>query len=158
MFPIGRGRASPEYLSAKIKGGVEVLMSVINLQNIRQAEGLMDELNEVRLKIERRVNIEKYSSTQKPVVLNGNKIIRICLLAGLTNKEPRDYPPSCPYESFLKLIPPDQLRIFPYHKFLKYYSPFTNKSKSFQLPFVIISELSDSIGIHSSNKVLERPE
>jgi hypothetical protein len=65
-------------------------MSVINLQNIRQAEGLMDELNEVRLKIEQRINLEKYSTSQKPVVLNGNKIMRICLLAGLTNKEPRD--------------------------------------------------------------------
>ena len=65
-------------------------MSVINLQNIRQAEGLMDELNEVRVKIEHRINLEKYSASQKPVILNGNKIMRICLLAGLTNKEPRD--------------------------------------------------------------------
>lgn len=65
-------------------------MGVINLQNIRQAEGLMDELNEVRIKIEHRVNLERYSSTQKPVILNGNKIMRICLLAGLSNKETRD--------------------------------------------------------------------
>jgi energy-coupling factor transporter ATP-binding protein EcfA2 len=65
-------------------------MSVINLQNIRQSEGLMDDLNEVRLKIEQRINLEKYSSAQKPVVLTGNKIMRICLLAGLTNRETRD--------------------------------------------------------------------
>lgn len=65
-------------------------MSVINLQNIRQAEGLMEDLNDVRLKIEQRINLEKYSVSQKPVVLNGNKIMRICLLAGLTNKDPRD--------------------------------------------------------------------
>ena len=37
-------------------------MSIINLQNIRQAEGLMDDLNEIRLKIEHRINLEKYSN------------------------------------------------------------------------------------------------
>ncbi|MCC7514113.1 MAG: DUF87 domain-containing protein [Bacteroidia bacterium] len=65
-------------------------MSVINLQNIRQAEGLMDNLHDVRLKIEQRINLEKYSPDQKPVTLNGNKIMRICLLAGLSSKEQRD--------------------------------------------------------------------
>lgn len=34
-------------------------MSAINLQNIRQAEGLMDELHEIRNKIEQRVNLRK---------------------------------------------------------------------------------------------------
>lgn len=65
-------------------------MSVINLQNIRQAEGLMDILHDVRTKIEHRINLEKYTANQKPVSLNGNKIMRICLLAGLSNKEHRD--------------------------------------------------------------------
>ena len=65
-------------------------MSVINLQNIRQAEGLMDSLHDVRTKIEQRINLEKYSANQKLVSLNGNKIMRICLLAGLSNKEQRD--------------------------------------------------------------------
>jgi len=65
-------------------------MSVINLQNIRQSEGLMDELFDIRNKIEQRINLEKYSVNVKPVSLNGNKIMRICLLAGLTNKEHRD--------------------------------------------------------------------
>lgn len=65
-------------------------MSVINLQNIRQAEGLMDQLHDVRVKIEQRINLEKYSANQKPVSLNGNKIMRICLLAGLSSKEQRE--------------------------------------------------------------------
>ena len=65
-------------------------MSIINLQNIRQAEGLMERLQEVRSKIEQRINLEKYSAKQKPVSLNGNKVMRICLLAGLSNKEKRD--------------------------------------------------------------------
>ena len=65
-------------------------MSIINLQNIRQAEGLMDSLHDVRSKIEQRINLEKYSTNQKPITLNGNKIMRICLLAGLSSKEERD--------------------------------------------------------------------
>ena len=65
-------------------------MSVINLQNIRQAEGLMDSLHDVRNKIEQRINLEKYSINHKQTVLNGNKIMRICLLAGLSNKKQRD--------------------------------------------------------------------
>lgn len=65
-------------------------MSVINLQNIRQAEGLLEDLHEVRTKIEKRLNLEKYSSGAKPLVLNGNKIMRICLLAGLSSHETRD--------------------------------------------------------------------
>lgn len=65
-------------------------MSVINLQNIRQAEGLMDNLHDIRNKIEQRVNLEKYTTSNKPVTLNNNKIMRICLLAGLSSKEQRN--------------------------------------------------------------------
>jgi hypothetical protein len=65
-------------------------MSVINLQNIRQAEGLLDDLLDIRTKIEQRLNLEKYTTGTKPLVINGNKIMRICLLAGLSSKETRD--------------------------------------------------------------------
>jgi len=64
-------------------------MSVINLQNIRQAEGLIENLTEVRSKIESRINLDKYSAKQKPIVLTGNKVIRMCLLAGLSVAEKR---------------------------------------------------------------------
>ena len=65
-------------------------MSVINLQNIRQAEGLLEDLHDVRTKIEQRINLERYSNSQKVVAINGNKIMRICLLAGLYSKEHRE--------------------------------------------------------------------
>ena len=65
-------------------------MSIINLQNIRQAEGLLEDLHEVRTRIEQRINLENYSNSQKAVAINGNKIMRICLLAGLSSKEHRD--------------------------------------------------------------------
>ena len=65
-------------------------MSNINFQNIRQAEGLMEELQEVRSKIEERINLDKCSPNQKGVTINGNKIMRICLMAGLSSSDLRD--------------------------------------------------------------------
>ncbi|MCX6309983.1 MAG: DUF87 domain-containing protein, partial [Bacteroidia bacterium] len=65
-------------------------MSAINLQNIRQAESLPEELQEIRTKLEQRINLEKYSGNLKNVAINGNKIMRICLLAGLSVKEQRN--------------------------------------------------------------------
>jgi len=64
-------------------------MGIINLQNIRQAEGLMDDLHEVRYSIEKRINANTYSATHKQTTLNGNKVMRICLIAGLSSKEER---------------------------------------------------------------------
>lgn len=63
-------------------------MGLINFQNIREAEGLKETLNDIRTVIEVRINLKKYSS-EKLITLNGNKIMRICLLAGLTSSEQR---------------------------------------------------------------------
>ena len=65
-------------------------MSVINLQNIRQSDGLLAELSDIKIKIENRINLERYSVNQKPASLANNKIMRICLMAGLSSKENRD--------------------------------------------------------------------
>jgi hypothetical protein len=65
-------------------------MSTISLQNIRQSEGLFEELSGIRYKIEQRINLDNYSLHQKPVALNGNKIMRVCLLAGLSSSENRN--------------------------------------------------------------------
>ena len=65
-------------------------MSVINFQNIRQSEALMDAIQEVKHRIEGRINARRYATAQKPVALSGNKALRLCLLAGLSAKEPRE--------------------------------------------------------------------
>jgi energy-coupling factor transporter ATP-binding protein EcfA2 len=65
-------------------------MSVVNLQNIRQAEGINDLLLESKTRLELRLNLTKYSAHQKPVTISNTKVMRICLLAGLSSKEPRD--------------------------------------------------------------------
>ncbi|WP_295671088.1 hypothetical protein, partial [uncultured Mucilaginibacter sp.] len=65
-------------------------MSIINFQNARQAEGIAEELSHIRMKLEQRINLNKYSPRQKPLILANNKIMRICLLAGLSLSEKRD--------------------------------------------------------------------
>ncbi len=64
-------------------------MSTINLQNIRQAEGLLEELQDARKSIESKLSLKKYLNNKKSVNISGNKIMRICLLAGLSSKEKR---------------------------------------------------------------------
>ena len=51
-------------------------MGVINLQNIRQSEGLIDDLHEVRSKIEHRINLENYSNNQQTPLMIGFTLSR----------------------------------------------------------------------------------
>jgi type IV secretory pathway VirB4 component len=64
-------------------------MSIINLQNVRQSEGLVDSLNTLKTQVERKVNLEKYSDKGKPVILTVNLLQRIALFAGLSQVEER---------------------------------------------------------------------
>jgi DNA helicase HerA-like ATPase len=61
----------------------------MNINNIRQAEGLQESLSEIRIKIENRLNLSNYTNDQKDIGLNNSKIMRICLLAGLSSIEQR---------------------------------------------------------------------
>ena len=61
----------------------------IALDNIRQAEGILDELNGLKENIENRVNLSQVAGNEKRVLLTGNKIMRICLIAGLNVAEKR---------------------------------------------------------------------
>lgn len=65
-------------------------MALVNLQNLRQAEGLIDGLQELKSKIEQRINLEKYSPGHKSINLTNNKMMRTCLIAGLSSKESRE--------------------------------------------------------------------
>jgi hypothetical protein len=64
-------------------------MKTININNIRQAKGLQDSLTPIRIQIESRLNLSNYTDDQKELTLNNTKIMRICLLAGLSSNEHR---------------------------------------------------------------------
>lgn len=62
----------------------------IDFENIRQAEGIIDELTPLKLRIEDRLNLSKIVGDEKRVVLTSNKIMRLCLIAGLSLPDKRD--------------------------------------------------------------------
>ena len=55
----------------------------IALDNVRQAEGILDELAALKEKIEDRINLHELVKDRRRVILTGNKIMRICLIVGL---------------------------------------------------------------------------
>lgn len=64
-------------------------MSLINQQNVRQAEKLSEELQPLKQKIEQRINLDKYSDSLKSVVISNNMLQRIALFAGLSLQHER---------------------------------------------------------------------
>ena len=61
----------------------------IALDNIRQAEGIIDDLANIREKIENQINLQECIPGGKRILLTGNKIMRICLIVGLSLSEER---------------------------------------------------------------------
>ena len=62
----------------------------IALDNIRQSEGILDNLNSVKEKIESRLNLSTRPNNEKRIILTGNKIMRLCLIAGLSLAQERN--------------------------------------------------------------------
>ncbi len=62
----------------------------IALDNIRQAEGILDNLAEIKEVIENKINLDNPAAGEKRIILTGNKIMRICLLVGLCQSDKRD--------------------------------------------------------------------
>ena len=60
-------------------------MSSINILNIRQADGLNEAIAELKYLFEKKINLDKYSVDKQNITLSNNKIMRICLLAGLSS-------------------------------------------------------------------------
>lgn len=64
-------------------------MSTMNILNIRQAEGLNEAIAELKYFVEKRINLNSYSDNKPNITLSNNKIMRMCLLAGLTSETKR---------------------------------------------------------------------
>ncbi len=61
----------------------------ISFDNLRQAEGILDELTPLKTKIEEKINLSQTVGNEKRVSLTGNKIMRVCLIAGLALNDQR---------------------------------------------------------------------
>lgn len=65
-------------------------MSEIILDNLYQAEGLSEQMAELRTKIEERINLNTYTDNIRPVVLPMTTVMRTCALVGLSQQGERD--------------------------------------------------------------------
>ena len=61
----------------------------IVLDNLRQAEGIIDDINPLKVLLESKFNLTKQVEGQNPYLFPLNKVMRICLLVGLNLPEAR---------------------------------------------------------------------
>ena len=59
----------------------------VALDNIRQAEGITTDLQQLKDILEERINLTVIVGKEKRVILTGNKVMRIALFAGLGQAE-----------------------------------------------------------------------
>lgn len=67
-------------------------MTVDNLvinNTITSIEGMNDMLLEIKTMLEKRINLDEYPESERPIVLSGSVVMRMCLLAGLSDGSPR---------------------------------------------------------------------
>lgn len=66
-------------------------MEEVALHNIRQSEGLLDELHPLKQKVEKRLNLSKYRKETKHISVNNNLLQRLTLAAGLSLNHKRNW-------------------------------------------------------------------
>lgn len=61
----------------------------VALENIRQAEGIVEALTPLKEKLEKRLNLSRQVEGERTIVLTVNKVMRICLITSLSLTEKR---------------------------------------------------------------------
>lgn len=56
----------------------------ISFYNVRQSEGIFDELNVIKEALENKINLSRTVGKEKKVILTNNKVMRICFMVGLS--------------------------------------------------------------------------
>lgn len=62
----------------------------VALENIRQAEGITEAITPLKEKLEQRFNLSRQLNGEKQFVLTLNKVMRLCLIASLSQADKRD--------------------------------------------------------------------
>ena len=62
----------------------------ISFYGVKQAEGIIDQLADIREIIENKINLAQQTEGSKRILLQNNKIMRICFLVGLAGTEKRN--------------------------------------------------------------------
>ena len=62
----------------------------ISFYNVRQSEGIFDELNIIKETLENKINLSRTIGKEKRVTLTNNKVMRICFIVGLSQTGQRN--------------------------------------------------------------------
>ena len=64
-------------------------IELLTTKGVTAISGMHDRIQDVKNLLEQRLNLEEYSENVRPITLNFSVVLRICLLAGLSDKSPR---------------------------------------------------------------------
>ena len=64
-------------------------IDLLTTKGVTAISGMHDRIQDVKNLLEQRLNLEEYSENVRPITLNFSVVLRICLLAGLSDKSPR---------------------------------------------------------------------
>lgn len=64
-------------------------IDLLTTRGVTAISGMHDRIQDVKNLLEQRLNLEEYSENVRPITLNFSVVLRICLLAGLSDKSPR---------------------------------------------------------------------
>ena len=64
-------------------------INLLTIKGVTAVQNMHDRIMDVKAQLEQRLNLEEYTDNVRPVTLNFSVVLRICLLAGLSDKSPR---------------------------------------------------------------------
>lgn len=64
-------------------------INLLTVKGVTAVQNMHDRIMDVKTLLEQRLNLDEYTDNVRPVTLNFSVVLRICLLAGLSDKSPR---------------------------------------------------------------------
>lgn len=61
----------------------------LSISRVQAISGMHDRIQDVKAALEQRINLREYSENVRPITLNHSIVLRVCLLAGLSDSTPR---------------------------------------------------------------------
>ena len=61
----------------------------LTIKGVTAVQGMHDRIMDVKTLLEQRLNLNEYTENVRPVTLNFSVVLRLCLLAGLSDKSPK---------------------------------------------------------------------
>ena len=61
----------------------------LTIKGVTAVQDMHERIADVKALIEQRLNLDEYTENVRPVTLNQSNVLRICLLAGLSDKSKR---------------------------------------------------------------------